>query len=196
MKSRKKSSMKTVFAMIVLVCLIFSAFMYFSSRKDKEKAEVVVEQSEADKILDQDINNVYPPTAREVLKRYGRIVKCIHSGEVSEEEVSALGDTIRLLYSEELIQENPRDEYVKKLQDEVGDYKKLNKTVTSYAIDTAENTVTWSEDGIEYARLLASFTTKEGATFLKTYEEFILKKDMQNQWKIIGWRIADQEDMK
>lgn len=195
MKSTKRNTTKTIFFMIVLVCLIFSAFMYFSKREDKEKAEVVVEQSEVEKILTKDLEKEYPPTAREVLKFYSRIVKCVHSGELSEDEVTKLGDTLMLLYSKTLLKENPREVYIQSLLEEVSDYKKVGKTVTSYAIDTAENAITWTKDGIDYARLLATFTTKEGASFNKAYEEFVLMKDEQDQWKIVGWRLVEPEDM-
>jgi hypothetical protein len=195
MKQSQKSTVKTVITMIIIGCLIFGVFMYFANQEDKEKVEADVVQTEVEKLLDEDLNQEYPPTAREVVKHYGRIVKCIHSEELSEEEITKLGDSILVLYSEELIKENSREEYIEQLLSEVGDYQKNDKTITSYAVDSAENIITWTEDGVDYARIIATFTMKEDTTFNKTFEEFLLKMDSQDQWKIIGWRLADQEDM-
>jgi hypothetical protein len=77
----------------------------------------------------------------------------------------------------------------------VEQYQLSGKIVTSYAIDAADNMITWKEDGVEYARILMTFTTQEDTTFNRTYEEFLLKKDDQEHWKILGWRLAEQDDM-
>lgn len=195
MKSSKKSTIKTIIAMIILGGLIFGGFMHLSNRDDEEKAEIEVEQTEIEKLLDQDLVQEYPPTSREVVKHYARIVKCIHSEEVSDDVVTELGDAMLLLFSDELKAANPRDEYIKRLLAEVNQYQLLGKKVTSYALDSANNIITWTEDGVEYARILVTFTTQEDTIFNRTYEEFLLKKDDQKHWKILGWRLADQEDM-
>ena len=194
MKHSKKGTVQTIITMIILGGLVFSTFMYFSNREDKEKTEVKVELTEVEKILDQDLTKEYPPTAREVIKRYSRIVKCIHSEEVSEEEIIQLGDMVLSLYTDELKENNPREEYMEQLLEEVKEYRSFKKTVISYAIDSGENTITWTEDGVEYARLLATFTTQDDTGFNRVYEEFVLKKENQNQWKILGWRLAEPKD--
>jgi hypothetical protein len=181
--------------MIILGGLIFGGFMHLSNRENEQRAENSTEQTEVEKLLDHDMEQDYPLTAREVVKYYARIVKCIHSEEVSDDVVTKLGDTILLLYSAELIVANPREEYSKRLLAEVKQYQLDGKKVTSYAIDSADNTVTWTKDGVEFARILVTFTTQEDTVFNRTYEEFLLKKDSQNRWKILGWRLASKEDM-
>ncbi len=179
--------------MIILGGLIFGGFMYLANREDEGKTEIEVELTEAEKLLDYDLVQEYPPTAREVVKYYARIVKCIHSEEMTDDVITKLGDNLLQLYSNELIELNTRDEYIQRLLTEVMEYQVLGKTVTSYAIDSADNIVTWTKDGVEFAKVYATFTTKEDTGFNRTYEEFILKKEA-NQWKILGWRLADQKD--
>ena len=82
------------------------------------------------------------------------------------------------------------------LLEEVKEYHDLKKEVVSYAIDSGNNVVTWTMDGVEYSRILATYTIKEGSSYNKTCEEFVLKKNQDDQWKILGWRLADKEDMK
>ncbi|MDD5937268.1 MAG: hypothetical protein PUC65_17155 [Clostridiales bacterium] len=196
MTHSKKSTFKTIVTMSIIVCLIFGAFVYFSNRKDADHSEIAVEQTEVEKLLSKDTTDKYPPTAREVIKRYSRILKCIHGEKLSETEIKSLGEVILNLYSEELLANNPHDEYMESLLEEVKEYHDLKKEVVSYAIDSGNNVVTWTMDGVEYSRILATYTIKEGSSYNKTCEEFVLKKNQDDQWKILGWRLADKEDMK
>ncbi len=196
MKRSKKSSVKTVFTMCVLVCVIFGAFVYFSKREVEDHSEIIVEQTEAEKLLSKDITSEYPPTAREVIKLYSRIVKCIHGGEqLEEEQTTSLGKLMLNLYSEELLEKNPQDEYINNLLSEVEEYKSVDREVVSYAIDSGDNVIEWSDNGDNFSRILATFTLREATTYNKTCEEFVLIKNEEGQWKIHGWQLADIEDM-
>lgn len=195
MTHSKKSSIKTILTMIIIVCIIFGAFVYFSNRKDEDHSEIAVEQTEAEKLLDKDTVEDYPPTAREVVKRYSRILKCIHGDELSTQQTKALGEEVLALYDGELLEQNPKDQYLDNLLNEIEEYKAVNRTVVSYAIDSGDNAVNWTKDGVDYSRILATYTLKEGSSYNKTCEEFILKKNTNDQWKILGWRLADKEDM-
>ena len=194
MTKSKKSTVKTVTIMIVLAGIIFCAFMYFMNREDAESVSGT-EQTEVEKLLAKDFSKEYPPTAREVMKRYARILKCIYSGEVSTDEVAQLGELILGLYSEELLAANPYESYMKELQNEVEEYSEANRVVISYMVDSGDNTITWTKDGIDYSRILATFTTQEDTIFNKSSEEFVLKLDEEGRWKIVGWRIVDKEDL-
>ncbi len=66
----------------------------------------------------------------------------------------------------------------------------------SYQIENAENMVSWTMEEQEYARLFASYTQQEERNYKKVYEEFILRKNTEGRWKILGWRLADGEDME
>ncbi len=195
MTKSKKSTVKTVTIMIVLAGIIFCAFMYFMNQEDVGESVSGTDQTEVQKLLAKDFSKEYPPTAREVMKRYARILKCIYSGEVTTEEVAQLGELILGLYSEELLAVNPYDSYIKELQNEVEEYSQANRVVISYMVDSGNNTVTWTKDGVDYSRILATFTTQEDTIFNKSSEEFVLKLDEEGRWKIVGWRIVDKEDL-
>ena len=194
MTKSKKSTVKTVTIMIVLAGIIFCAFMYFINREDTDSI-AETEQSEVEKLLAKDFSKEYPPTAREVVKRFARILKCIYSGEVTTDEVTQLGELILGLYSEELLAVNPYDSYIEQLLNEVEEYSDANRVVISYMVDSGDNTVTWKKDGVDYSRILATFTTQEETIFNKSSEEFVLKLDEDGHWKIVGWRIVDKEDL-
>ena len=71
---------------------------------------------------------------------------------------------------------------------DIAEYQSLERKITSYKVDSSNNIVTWTEDGVDYARMIASYTTKEGSSYFKTQEEFILRKDENSKWKILGFR--------
>lgn len=194
MTKSKKSHITTIIIMILVVGFIFYAFMNLAN-KEKPTQELLVEQSEVEKILDISKTEGYPPTPREVIKFYGRIVKSIYSGELSEEEIRQLGDVVLSLYSVELLAVNPYDEYMQHLLDDVDLYEQKKKTVINYVVDTGENTLIWKNESSEFARVYATFTTKENSMTNKTYEEFILVKDESNRWKIVGWSLVDKDEI-
>lgn len=194
MTGSKKGTVKTITIMIILGCIIFGGFYYVANREHEEPEQK--EPTEIEKMLDWDLEKEYPPTAREVIKCYARIVKAVHSGEVTKLQVEQLGKMIRLLYSDQLLKENPQEIYMETLNQEVQDYAKAGRTVVSYLIDDADNAVKWTEKGKEYTRFLALFTLKDNKEYSQSCEEFILEKNSSEQWKIVGWRLADKEDMK
>ena len=58
------------------------------------------------------------------------------------------------------------------------------------------NIVTWTDEEKEYARVIASYTQQEDRKYFKVYEEFILRKDENGKWKILGWYLTDADAMK
>lgn len=194
MAGSKKGTGKTILVMIILGCIIFGGFYYVSNLEKEEPDQE--EETEIDKMLDLDLEKEYPPTAREVIKYYARIVKTVHSGQVTDAQVNELGKTILQLYSDQLLKENPEDAYMNKLKQEIEEYADAGRTVVSYSVDDADNAVKWTENEKEYTRILASFTMKDHVGYSQSCEEFVLEKNSDQQWKIVGWRLADKEDIK
>lgn len=195
MKRLKKSSVKTITTMVILGCLIVGAFVYISNREEKEKMEQVVTVSTATKLIEKDLQKEYPPTPREVIKFYSNILQCVYSDELTEEQLTRLGEQVILLYDDELLSVNPSDEIIDNLMAETALYRATNQIISSYTIDSGDNIVTWKQEDVEYARLLAVYTIREESNFTKTCEEFILRKNEEGQWKIVGWRLADNNDL-
>lgn len=193
-KSSKKNSVVTVIMMLVIGCVIVGTFAYLYNREEKEKAEPEIVLTEAQKLLEKDLESTYPATPREVVKLYNRFSMCIHNDELTDEEFEKLGEKVLILYDEELLEENPVDEYLMNLATEVAEYKKSERTIKSYSIDSGDNIITWKEDGKEYARLLATYSMKEGKEFNVVCQEFLLRKDEVGRYKIVGWRLADKSD--
>lgn len=193
-KKRKNNTVMTVIFMVVIGCVIVGTFAYLANREEKEKAEPEVVLTEAQKLLEKDLDSTYPATPREVVKLYSRYSMCLHNDDVTDEEFDQLAQKVRGLYDEELVEANDLEEYLMSLATEVAEYRKEEKKIKSYTIDSGDNIVTWKEDDQEFARLFATYSIKEGKEFDVVCQEFLLRKDVSGKYKILGWRLADKSD--
>ncbi|HCL03718.1 MAG TPA: hypothetical protein DHW61_15160 [Lachnoclostridium phytofermentans] len=195
-KSSKNNTVMTVIMMIVIGCVIVGTFAYIYNREDKDKLEPDIELTEVQKLLVMDLESTYPATPREVVKLYSRFSMCIHNDDLTDEEFEKLGDKVQNLYAKELIEANPSDEYLMNLAVEVAEYHKSERKIKSYTIDSGNSIITWKEDGKEFARLLATYSLREGKEYNSVRQEFLLQKDEAGLYKILGWRLADKADAK
>ena len=191
---KKKNTAVTVIVMIILAAGIIAGYFFVLQKKDSENYENGA-QDEIEKLLLRDLDTSYPATAREVVKLYSRMMKCYYNGGMPEEKVEAMAAQMRRLFDEELLEANPADVYMPELKEEIADYAANNRTITSYQVESAGNVVTWTSEEREYARLFANYTYKEDTQYYKVYEEFVLRRDSAQKWKILGWRLAEKEDM-
>ncbi len=193
-KGSKKNTAMTVIMMLVIGCVIVGTFAYLYNREEKEKVEPEIILTEAQKLLGKDLDSTYPATPREVVKLYSRFSMCIHNEELTDEEFEKLGEKVQILYDEKLLETNPLDEYLMNLATEVAEYHKSERKIKSYSIDSGDNIITWKEDGEEFARLLATYSMKEGNEYNVVCQEFLLRRDEAGLYKILGWRMADKSD--
>ena len=192
---KKKSTVITVIVMLLVAAAIVAGYFIISARKNKENYEGG-ERTELDILLEKDLDKSYPLTSREVIKFYSRILKCYYNEELTEEQLGGLLDKMRGLFDEEFLAQNPRDTHLSELEEEIGDFAARKCKITSYQVQQSGNIVTWTDEEKEYARVIASYTQQEDRKYFKVYEEFILRKDENGKWKILGWYLTDADAMK
>lgn len=194
--NKRRSTILTWIIMIVLAIVIVVGYFWLSSKKHEDNYEVSAAQTEADKIIEKNLDDTYPATPREVVKMYCRILKCYYEDELTADTVQKLALQTRKLFDEELLQQNPEDVYILNLQGEIRDYKENERSITNYQIESASNSVTWQYEERDYARVIVGFTQKEKKKYIKVYEQFILRKDSNGKWRILGWQLTDAADLK
>ena len=116
-----KNTIKIGVIGVIVLALIVGYYFYLSHRTPKA-AEEQVELTELDEVLLKKLDTSYPPTPREVVKFYNRILECLYSGDYTEEEFDGLASQARALMDEELLETNPEAEYKAKLKTEVEDF--------------------------------------------------------------------------
>lgn len=171
---------------VVCIALVIGSF-YFVANRNTSTASEDLELTEVQKVITKDLSKNYPATPREVVKTYNQIIACFYNEEYSEDELYRLGDQARLLFDEELLENNPRDEYFENLQAEIDEFAELKKTIASSNVCSSNEVEFKTIDGDECAYVQASYFVKEGSTgqYSRTYQTYGLRKDENGNWKIL-----------
>lgn len=192
---KKKSTIFTILFMIIAAAAILVTYNFMNKKKEETKTESKYVETELDKLLNKDLTKDYPSTPREVIKFYSRIILQIHgSEELTKEQIEGLVNQIRMLYSKELLEENPREEQIQKMNDDILEYKENKRIVTQYQVEKADSGIQTMIEGVEYFQLRAAFSTKENKKTSRVCEQFLLCKE-DGKWKIVGWKKVDIAEM-
>lgn len=195
-KPKKKFGLGgTIFFMVCCAAVILGVYLSLNRGKDKTTAELPVEETEADVLLARNLEKDYPPTAREVLKYYCRITKCLYNDDLSPDQVRKLNKQLRATYSDELRDHNKEEEQLGLLLGEISTYHENNRIIYSYAIDSGINSRRLSTVGGDTTLINMYFTVKSGARMDRAYEEFSLVLDQEGRWKIAGWRGTEETNV-
>ena len=183
---------RIVIIAVVLVGLVCGGFYYMSSKKDVS-VDNKTELTTLDKLILKDLESNYPSTPRAVVKLYNQIITCYYSAEFKDDEFEKLVDQALLLFDDELKAKNPKDEYMKTLSNEIEEYKTKNKTISQTAVCSSNDVLYRNDNGDEIAYVNASYFIKEGKEHVKTYEQYVLRKDEKGNWKILGYYEIEED---
>ena len=183
---------RIVIIAVVLVGLVCGGFYYMSSKKDVS-VENKTELTTLDKLILKDLESNYPSTPRAVVKLYNQIITCYYSAEFKDDEFEKLVDQALLLFDDELKAKNPKDEYMKTLSNEIEEYKTKDKTISQTAVCSSNDVLYRNDNGYEIAYVNASYFIKEGKEHVKTYEQYVLRKDEKGNWKILGYYEIEED---
>ena len=204
--------------LILLVAVVLVGFYWHFSQKSSVPNEIETEVTELDKLLVIDVAKEYPATPRAVVKLYSRITKCFYDYELNAEQLDKLTDMSLALFDAELLEANPKAEYMTSLNKVIEEYKAADRVITDYVIQDTELIEKYYVDGVEYAKVNVIYNIKDMKieesddkdTFLSgcgsrndktyqyynTYEEFLLRRDSEGNWKILVWRLPDLSNLE
>lgn len=187
----KSSSVKVFVIGLILVALVLGYFFYLSIRKSDKDTDNV-EIGAVQEVLLRNLEKNYPPSPREVIKYYGKIMQCFYGEDYTEEEFYQLAMKIQELYDAELVANQTQEQYLGGLRGEIEQFKAQEMVVSSYSLPSSTDVEFFSEDGYNWARLYATFTLRKGTQLGMTNEVFLLRRDDTGHWKIYGWQLEDQ----
>lgn len=194
MKKGKKSTRKTIITMSVLLLVIISVYFFIRTRTAPIFKSDKKDQSEIEILISKDMVNSYPSSPREIIKLYSRIAKMYYHKDTKEEDIDKLANQMRYMFDEELLTNNPYDTYIIELKTEISTFKKANRTIINYTIQSGDEVVTWEKDKTKYASVIVTFSLKEGSYYTKVKEKFTLRKDSKDNWKILGWELLKEAE--
>lgn len=194
MKKSGKSTAKTIVVMILFSIIAIVVYFNLSNRTSSLITNSKTDKTEVETLMSKDIKGNYPASPREVMKLYGRIVKSLHNDDLNEKQIKGLTEQLRLLLDDELLNNNEYEDQLSKLNVEISGFKKSNSNIMNYIVEENDSVKYWNNEKDKMASVLANYTLKESSKYTKVIEQYILRQDTENRWKILGWKAMKQTE--
>lgn len=189
---KAKRPISSVFTVISIAAVIVVLIFVNQSKQANNLKETSKEKlSEAEKILELDLDADYPETPRDVAKLHGDMTRLLYSG-VEDDEIKKLAIKIRDLYDEEFLNNNPEEQYLSNLYSDIALWLQLKRRIEYNTVVYEDLEEIVVQDGQEYATAFVSFTiTEKGKT--SEIRRYLMRKDKDNRWKILGWEYVSED---
>lgn len=182
--------MKGVIIAIVLVALVGGYYFYVSNvERTKEESTVSAVQD----VLLRNLENDYPATPKELIKYYADITKCLYNESYTDEQLEQMADKMLELYDDELAENNPREQYIVDLKDDIKEFLDSNYSIVSYTTSSSTDVEEYTYEGRTCAKLYCTYSIKKGADYVSSKQIFVLRKETgTGHWKILGFDIVNE----
>ncbi len=183
-------NLKKVIVFVIITALVVGYYFYLSNRViDTGNQDAAYE--EVEKLITRNLDDSnYPELQRDVVTYYSRIVKAYYFTELTDEQIEALGKQARNLFDDELLMNNPEDEFYENLKLDISEYHEANRKVLNYKIQSSSEIKTYTFQGDSYSVVRAAYYMKDSVPYT-VYEDYTLRKDENGQWKILFWESVE-----
>ena len=182
---------RIVILAIVIVAAICTAFYIVNNNSKKESAKEAG-LTEIQKITTRNMEKDYPAT-REVIKFYNRIVKCYYGRQYSDDELEQLADQALSMFDDDLLKKNEKESYIESVKSDAAQYEEDNKSISQTDVCDSNDVKYMTDNGDDIAYVTASYFIKNGSSYTKTYQEYVLRKDGDGDWKILTFYKIEGE---
>ena len=193
MAEARGSNVKKIIILGVLCALIIGAFAFIANRHPAN-ADDSVKLSAVQQLLSRNLNTSYPPTPKEVVKLYSEYTRCFYGETYTDEELEALAIKSRELFDDELVAHQTDAQFLQSLKNDIERYKAESRSISSYSIASAADVEYDTFDGYEWAKLSCYYSMKIGKAIVPVHEIYLLRKDFEGHWKIVGWELAEEDE--
>ncbi len=176
----------------VLSIALIVGFYYYMTHRPERAAEDDVEITQLQQVLTKRLDSAYPPTPREVIKFFNRIIECAYGDEYTAEQFDQLASQARKLMDQELLDHNPQDTYKSEWQKEISSYKEDSKIILQTKVCDTDDVRFREIGGKKCAYVQATYFMKTGKSdFSNTYQSYLLRQDKDKHWKILAYHLTD-----
>lgn len=176
---------RIIIIVVICVALLVGGYAVWMNRNSTSSENV--ELTKVQQLITKDLEKNYPATPREVVKMYNEIITCFYGEEYTEEELDKLLDMTLTLMDDELAANNPKEEYLSRVKTEIAAFDLAGRTIVSYTLSSSNEIEFGTIDGSESAIVQTSYFIKEKSSYSKTYQDYLLRKDADGKWKILGF---------
>ena len=189
-EKKSGSVVKKILIGLVMAALVVGFYFAISSRNSggndvEEKAQLKSGEELLRKNLEQD----YPLTPTAVVSYYSDLLLVYYNDDCSDSMRKDLMNKSRLLYDDELLEDNSEDDQLRALQADVADYEKNKRQIINFTVCDTGDVKYGKLDGEEVALAAVSYRVREKKDLGDVEEEFFLRKDEEGRWKILGWQL-------
>lgn len=183
-KKEKNSLIKTITLAVFFAAVILIYFASLTNRNSGVKHKP--NKNEVNELLEYDMVNNYPKTARDAVKLHCRYSKLVYGNKISDKELDTVVHKMRYLYSEELLKYNPEQTALKNMKNDISKMEETGYTYRSYTLPEASQIQYYTQNDKEMATMEVSITMGNSNDVGYYYQQYVLVKE-NNQWKILGW---------
>ncbi len=186
-----KNVIRVVWCVLLAGVLILGYYFYLDKRTEQVENKAAEKQDEYDLIIAKDLEHDYPPTPREVVKWYNRIITEYYAKEHTDAQLTALLERQRAILDEELLALNPADQMLSGVKQDIVEYEARNQRIVQSKVCSSNDIRFEKVKGYECAYATSYYFIHEGSEFFTQYQEFCLRKDKNGRWKILTWRMTN-----
>lgn len=178
-----KKKVGIIIAALLCIAVLCVGF-YFLKENSISSAEK--ELTKVEKIITKDLDKDYPATPRETIKLYNQIIMAFHQEKYSAKELEGMCNVAYGLMDIELQGNNPFDEYMVSVQNEVANYNARKREILQANVCDSNEVLykTDSSNGDDVAFVTASYFVKEDGEYTNTHQMYVLVQDENDNWKI------------
>lgn len=181
---------RAVIIVVICVALLLGGYAVWNDYNSNASSENV-ELTKVQQLITKDLDKNYPATPREVVKTYNEIITCFYGEEYTEEELEKLIAMTLVLMDEELAANNPKEEYLKRVKADIAAFALAERTIVSYTLPSSNDVEFGTIGDSESAIVQTSYFIKEKSSYSKTYQDYLLRKDADGKWKILGFEKVE-----
>lgn len=184
-------SLRIIIVVVVLAALAVGYFYYLSNKKNEDSfnsEETTV--SDVFYAINYNLEANYPQSPKEVIEFYVLLQRCMYNEEYSESEFVDMINQMRLLLDDELTAADTFSQQYDELSVEVIEKKNTGTILNECTIGNNSDVTYATLDGLKYANVPCTYYFKNDEGTVSSSQEFILRKDEDGKWKILGSSLA------
>ncbi len=189
MKSKQGRGKIVIFMVLALVIFLI-AFYFLANR---ERPESLTKLSATEYVIQKDLDINYPQTPKAVVRCYAELSQCMYDPSNTDQEIERIAEQSRFLFDEELKAQQTDQEYLRSLKGIIASFIKDSRKIVSFTVSPSSEVVYDTTDIGEMASLYCTYTMQKGSISYTDAEHFLLRKDKDGRWKILGWQSAGNE---
>ena len=185
--------LKMTIVVIIAGALIVGYFYYLNVRNaSNSQEEEAVQLTEVEDLLTTDLENKYPPTPREVIKLYNRIMKVCYNEELTDEEVEGLARLQWELLDPKLQEINPWEQFLQSKKSDIQLNHEMERRVVDMGVSDSSDIDYKDVDGEKCAVVTSSYFMSEGDSYEKSFQDYALLQN-DSDWKIVAFQLSQEQ---